>query len=418
MTSKKKIAASAVAVGVAAVVALGGTFAWQSISQTALNEAMATINPGGRLHDDFDGQNKNVYVENFTKDGTAIFARVRLDEYMEYGQGAGDPEANRDGITVVGTGELTDVSSWTTRLPGENDTYGVYWDWKMGGQGVYMPTFNMNKDSLEADINGTYDGTDPEDAIHYDDYTEYTVGYEETGDEIYDSDTNDIAEAEPVEGVNITTKKDQTHTAAQTADATVITMAQWIEDGMQTGKYWVWDTDGWAYWAEPIASGETTGLLLDEIVRTAPLDDSWYYGINVVGEFVTADDIGFLDNTGFYKESAPTAAAELLLEKITGTDIPNTTVTVTAGAETVAVGNTLQFTAVAIVDATGAEVEPAATFTWSVSGGGEGTSISNTGELTVGADETPDTVLTVTATYTKDGAPYTGTATVKVVSAG
>ena len=64
MTSKKKIAASAVEVGTAAVLALGGTFAWQSISQEALNEAMDTINPGGRLHDDFNGQNKDVYVEN------------------------------------------------------------------------------------------------------------------------------------------------------------------------------------------------------------------------------------------------------------------------------------------------------------------------------------------------------------------
>ena len=74
MTSKKKIAASVGAVGLAAVIALGGTFAWQSISQQALNETMATINPGGRLHDDFNGSNKDVYVENFTEDGTAIFA--------------------------------------------------------------------------------------------------------------------------------------------------------------------------------------------------------------------------------------------------------------------------------------------------------------------------------------------------------
>ena len=87
MTSKKKIAASVGAVALAAVVALGGTFAWQSISQTALNETMDTINPGGRLHDDFNGQNKDVYVENFTEGegATTIYARVRLDEYMEIG---------------------------------------------------------------------------------------------------------------------------------------------------------------------------------------------------------------------------------------------------------------------------------------------------------------------------------------------
>ena len=82
---KKKTLAAAGAVALAAIIALGGTFAWQAISQTALNEAAATLNPGGRLHDDFDGRNKDVYVENFTDDGTAIFARVRLDEYMEIG---------------------------------------------------------------------------------------------------------------------------------------------------------------------------------------------------------------------------------------------------------------------------------------------------------------------------------------------
>lgn len=426
MTSKKKIVSSIGAVGMAAVIALGGTFAWQSISQTALNETMATINPGGRLHDDFDGRNKNVYVENFTEDGTAIFARVRLDEYMEIGQGAGTEGEGNKATPVVADTLLDDMSTWVTRTPGTEDItsngdFAAYWDWNMGGQGIYMPTFNMNKDSLKADINGTYDGTSADDEIHYDDYVEYKVGDTATGDEIYDADTNDINEERPVEGVNITTVASQQHTAALTGNATVITMAKWIEDGMQTGDFWVWDTDGWAYWANPIASGETTGLLLDEIVHTNPPSDSWYYGINVVGQFVTADDIGFLNGTGFYDAdagSAPTESAELLLEKITGTDIPNTTVTVTAAddAETVTAGNTLQFN-FAVADKEGTPVDQA-TVTWSVAGGKEGTSIAENGLLTVSGDETADTVLTVTATYTKDGVPFTGTATVKVVAAG
>ena len=73
------------AVAVSAAILLGGTYAWQSISQTALNEKIVEVNPGGRLHDDFDGTNKDVYVENFGD--TPIFARVRLDEYMEIGAG-------------------------------------------------------------------------------------------------------------------------------------------------------------------------------------------------------------------------------------------------------------------------------------------------------------------------------------------
>ena len=66
MANKKRIATSVAAVATAAALLLGGTFAWQSVNQTALNEASDVINPGGRLHDDFNGSNKDVYVENFT----------------------------------------------------------------------------------------------------------------------------------------------------------------------------------------------------------------------------------------------------------------------------------------------------------------------------------------------------------------
>ncbi|HJD24576.1 MAG TPA: hypothetical protein H9694_10620 [Firmicutes bacterium] len=434
MTSKKKIAVSAIAVGSAAVIALGGTFAWQSISQTALNEAMATINPGGRLHDDFNGQNKNVYVENFTsgEGATTIYARVRLDEYMEIGQGAGAAEGN-EAVSVIGGAELDDKSTWTTRLPSGStlvDEEGdAYWTWEMGGQGVYMPTFNKNKDSLQADINGTYDGLSDSDNIHYDDYVEYEVGNTKTDNAYYDADTNDADEGQGTgggaggaENVNYTAASEE-HTAAMTGTATVITMQEWIEDyDMAPGAYWVWDTDGWAYWAQGIEPGQTTGLLLDEIIHANPPSDSWYYGINVVGQFVTADDIGFLNNTGFYDAeagAAPTAAAEVLLETITGADIPNTTVTVTAqdNAATVAAGSTLQFTAAAIVDETGSPVDPPAAFTWKVTGGTEGTSITD-GLLSVDAGEPADTELTITATYTEDGVPYVGTCKVTVTGAG
>lgn len=359
MASKKKIAASAGAVAVAAVIALGGTFAWQSISQTALNEAMDTINPGGRLHDDFNGSNKNVYVENFTTDGTAIFARVRLDEYMEIGK-------EGEAVSVVDGAERDDQTTWTTRTPDSkgllDDAGNPYWTWKMGGQGVYMPTFNMNKDSLAADINGTYEGTTEGDDTHYDDYTEYEVGQTASGDEVYDADTNDVDEGENAEeGVNIRTEANQTHTADLTGTATVITMQEWIDDGCKTGSFWVWDEDGWAYWADSIESGETTGLLLDEITHENPPSDSWYYGINVVGQFVTADDIGFLNGTGFYDENAgskPTKNAEMLLEKITKTEIPAQEAaaqTFTSGVNTLKANITASGSSTSAVKASGAE---------------------------------------------------------------
>ncbi len=432
MTSKKKIAASVGAVGLAAVIALGGTFAWQSISQQALNETMATINPGGRLHDDFNGSNKDVYVENFTEDGTAIFARVRLDEYMEIGQGAGSDGEDNQAVSVVESATLDNKNSWTTRLPSgstlldEDDN--AYWTWNMGGQTTYMPTFNKNKDSLQADINGTYDATDG--TNHYIDYVEYEVGNTETADAYYDADTNDADEgngtgngAGGTQDVNYTATSEE-HIAALTDTATVITMDEWLllEGDARIGNFWVWDEDGWAYWAQPIASGETTGLLLDEIIHENPPSDSWYYGINVVGQFVTADDIGFLNGTGFYDESAgaaPTANAELLLETITGTDIPDATVSVSAtgSATSVVAGNDLLFNAV--VNKLGAEVEEA-TVTWSLSGEndtGNTTIDSESGLLTVSASETAES-LTVTATYMDGSKSCTGSFTVTVTPAG
>ena len=346
MTGKRKKTLTAVgAVAMAALLALGGTFAWQSISQQALNEAAAVVNPGGRLHDDFDGRNKDVYVENFTDeaDGTPIFARVRLDEYMEIGTGAGTDRnlakgeaLTVTGLTVVGQGsKINDKSTWITRKPGGGSAFEEYYAWDMeGGRTVYMPTFNKNKDSLAADINGTYDGK-PDTDVPYDDYVIYTLGQQITADATYDDDNNDIED----DGVRL---ESETHTAAETINGTVITMEEWvtrweayltalegnpdadIADYDVKGDFWVWDSDGWAYWANPIEPGTATGLLLDGIELIDPPSDSYYYGINVVGQFVTADDIGYLNGTGFYDRSAgrvPSANAENLLEIITGTTI-------------------------------------------------------------------------------------------------
>ena len=128
-----------------------------------------------------------------------------------------------------------------------------------------------------------------------------------------------------------------------------------------------------------------------------------------------------MNGTGFYDTEAgkaPTAAAEVLLEKITGTDIPNTTVTVTTdgNAETVEAGKTLQFN-FAVADKAGSPVSEA-TVTWSVAGAQQGgTSIAENGLLTVDGSETAETELTVTATYTNDGVPYTGSYKVTVKAA-
>mgnify|MGYP006976864682 CR=1 FL=1 len=174
----------------------------------------------------------------------------------------------------------------------------------MGGSKVFMPTFNKNKDSLAADINGTFAGPDGDPETNddrFEDYKEYTNGQKLTGDAVYDidDDTDDEGDA-AVEGTDIETKKGEEHTAKLTQDAEVISMADWIAKGGQPGKFWVYDADGWAYWAEAIQPGEATGLLLDHVQQKVELTQKWYYAINVEGQFVTVNDFGTeADQTGF-----------------------------------------------------------------------------------------------------------------------
>ena len=327
---KHKTIAAVTAAALALTIAVTGTYAWQSISQNALNEAAGYFNPGGRLHDDFDGTNKDVYVENFTSPdngGVPIFARVRLDEYMEFGADAGlnKDAADRKATPVIEGATINDISTWKTFIMGEegNVLHDTYWTWSMGGKTVFMPTFNKNKDSLKAEINGTFAGLDGDpstDDDRYSDYIAYTLGQILEGKAVYDADGNTVDEGEEAaEGVNILTMN-ETHTVKETLEGSVMTMEQWITDGCVLGNYWVYDTDGWAYWANPINPGEATGLLLDGIELKNEQSDRWYYAVNVVAQFATAGDWGNeAETTGFYMDGI-TANALQLLNKAAGMD--------------------------------------------------------------------------------------------------
>lgn len=349
--SVKKKLLTLLAVSLAAVILLGGTFAWQSLNQEALNYVRGGANPGGRLHADFNNiteelsaevktYNKDVYVENFTSpgnDGVNIFARIRLEEYMSIGESAGPGKTESDpGITSV-----LDKNIF---IPGQASGFRSYWElsWDGGGSTVYMPTFNKNKDSLLADLNGSSE-------LNFENYQRYAVGDTEEGFVIQDRDENiDDELTDPAQlhdliarGQNsqwfaalrdaITVSSEPaTHTARQTLTAQrSMSVAQWLEmvaeaggyDEVSHGSYWVYDTDGWFYWTAPIAPGTATGLLLDGLNRTTlAIDGGWYYEINVVGQFITADDLGdAAQGTGFYnheKGASPTMNALQLLDYI------------------------------------------------------------------------------------------------------
>ena len=461
--TNKKRSAAVIAVAIALVIALGGTFAWQSINQQALNEVMSVTNPGGRLHDDFDGSSKDVYVENFGNQ--PIFARIRLDEYMEIGAGAGIKTSD-DGVNnataLAKNANINDVTTWTTHIPGTtaattgvgqenaddtlwNDTdktFKTYWTWTMGGQDttnnpngqtVYMPTFNMNKNSLAADINGTVAGLDGSrwTGTPYDDYYKYTEGEEANGVR----STNTDVPSGAFYGIGDTTAGDvnsetngkygnggeegtnykvvaETHTAQKTKTASVISMAEYwamtTDNDRAAFSGWVYDTDGWAYWSQPIAPKTATGLLLDKIEmknEATPVDE-WYYAINVVAQFVTANDLGSVGDdgtagTGFFSTSdgeVPTDEALALLQGI-GVNVGTLTITTTTaeGSSTDNIaGTSMTMTAngTTSVAAAFSNAVTGATWTWAS---------DNTAVATVTADANDASKATVTAASSGSG---------------
>ena len=455
--TNKKRRNAVIAITVALVIMLGGTFAWQSINQQALNEVMSVTNPGGRLHDDFDGSSKDVYVENFGNQ--PIFARIRLDEYMEIGAGAGIKTVD-DGVnnatSLAKNADINDVATWTTHIPGTtaattgigqenaddslwNDAdknFKTYWTWTMGGQDttnnpngqtVYMPTFNMNKNSLAADVNGTAAGLDGSrwTGTPYDDYYKYTEG--ETADGV--RTTNSEVPSGAFYGIGTTTAGDvnsetngkygnggeegtnykvvaETHTAQKTKTASVISMADYwamTDNDRAAFSGWVYDTDGWAYWSQPIAPKTATGLLLDKIEmknEATPVDE-WYYAINAVAQFITANDLGSVGEdgtgTGFFSQSdgkVPTDEALALLQGI-GVNVGELTIA--------ADGSTGNIAGTAMTMTTNSTTTVAATFSNPVEGATWQWVSDNTEVASVAADTSDESKATVTAATSGSG---------------
>ena len=443
-------AKAVIAVIAALAIMLSGTLAWQSISQRAQNLMTTEINPGGRLHDDFSGPNgtKDVYVENY---GTQnIYARVRLDEYMEVGDGAGKytvteaddttiikKDAENEAVSLVDGATYEDETTWTTHIPGESElgegtelgfadgdeTFHKYWKWSFGGSTTYMPTFNKDNTNLTADINGTYAGKEGTSG-HYDDYVNYnTEEYKTTGKigtATYTPETDG--------GESVTLE--ETHAAKETLTAAVITMAAYSEKSAEEKAEfigWVYDSDGWAYWSQAIEPGTATGLLLDKVenatkngVQLIPPKNSFYV-INVIGEFVTADDIGSKEGgTGFYSNGGtlPSSDALALLRGI-GVEIGKVTLSKVEDSTSADITDKVL---TMLEDAAGTSFTAAAAISTPVDGATWNWTSSDSSIVTVTADSSDSSratvkvadnndklgTITITAEYTtSDGTVFT-----------
>ena len=307
MLFKNKVVAC-VSVAILIIFIATGTYAWTSLDSQRVNEWQGTganpsSGPGGTLHNDFEGSDtiKNVYIENWGSED--LFVRIRLDEYMEMGPGAGFKSAATDPMTgkiipnpanlatsLISGASIDDLSTWVRHIPNasvleECDTeadFHSYWGWTMGGQKYYYPAPESSRE-----IGGYVDVSSPE-------------------------------------GLTENSKNSKGVQAKQTLPSQVLTMADWLADGSNIGNYWVYDTDGWAYWAAPLNPGQATGLLLNTVNKRGFSETNYFYGVNVIAQMATKDGStvnGESDNYesfGLEANSGWTQAGRELMDYITG----------------------------------------------------------------------------------------------------
>lgn len=395
MKKKKQLMAVGATAALVALLAMG-TFAWESVSQIAKNEKKEELEPGARLHDDFDGKNKDIYVENYTDEdnGVAVFARIQLYEYLEIGAGAGEPSgtSGKTAQSIVSGSYLDVVNSWYLHNPYDmTEPFHDYIEWEEGGSTTYMPTFNKKQSDLTADINGTMAGPTQGDHIGeaYADYVDYTEVTEVTAEELYDNETI----------------PDVQHESKETLGAEVMTMAEWKDAGGEAGEFWVYDTDGWAYWAAPIEPNTATGCLLNGIERKPLIAEDYYYGINVVCQAVTAGEWGTTeDGTGYFSEGEEATNEALYLLAIAAGETKKVEITFADEFDEISAGESAQFSARLMLGGSVLDDEP---MTWSLSGAkSDDTTIDpDTGAITIGADETAAKII-VRAELAEDSSVY------------
>jgi hypothetical protein len=268
-----------------AALLLGSVLAWTDFTQSRTNKFRGTVDADVILHDEFDGENKDVFVEN--AGSAAVYVRVRLDEYMKVGD-----------LVFANGADAKDKTTWTPHTydgpsitdcgNAENGKFHDYYTWEMSGaQRGYTPgTPGMVYDELDAD--GKVD----------------TTGTETTA-----------AAAAPVKlsdaitiGGKVAASESLTEDEQETWEA-ITNTGCWLLD----------DTDeaaaggGWAYWSKALAPGEATNLLLDQVTLKQDAEDDWIYRIDVKLQAVTANDFEKWDGAAAPNGYKTTADAKTLI---------------------------------------------------------------------------------------------------------
>jgi len=279
-----------VAAVVCAAVMLGSAFAWTDFSQSRVNRFHGEVDPDVTLHDEFDGENKDIFVEN--SGFNIIYVRVRLDEYMKAGDLVFDSKA-----------KVKDKTTWTPHTYGGADIadcgnadmgkFHSYYQWNMpGSDRDYTPgTPGMVYDALGAD------------------------GKVDRSDKSGSATPHHTAPANaPIKMSEFLRLEIQSYDAMSAADK-----ALW--DGKVLAGCWILDDSdaaanggGWAYWSVPLMPDTATNLLMDRVTLKKDALDDWIYRIDVKLQAVTAKDFAKWHDAASVCGYKVTAGAQKLID--------------------------------------------------------------------------------------------------------
>lgn len=276
MSKKKKVSAAITAV-LAVAVAVGGAYAWTDYTQNARNTFNVEAQAEVLLHDDFDGENKDVYVEN--TGSTEVYVRVKFVEYFQIGTESMLPEFTEDGSRPTTKADPDDVKTWPThRFDGTNEanrevcdlvSHHDYFTWVMSGEKKAYLSNIKDFTTLDGSVQSQFETMNVGDTIQIDDIT--------------------------------ATKKE---TAAK---SDMMLLSAWLKlTDKPEEPCWLLDTDGWAYWSAPLAGGEATNLLLDEVITSkSGFYDNSVYHIDVQLQAATLDDLAKWEADGTHNVANP-----------------------------------------------------------------------------------------------------------------
>ncbi|MDR2649348.1 MAG: hypothetical protein LBB94_06475, partial [Clostridiales bacterium] len=131
---------------------------------------------GATLHNDYieNDEVNDIYIENWGE--RLVYARIRLREYMEIGEGAGKNGSENKSTPLIGGAQRNNPETWSIHIPCIDSApdicdlsddkalnFHTYWAWKMGGQKYYYPAGDEDRSKTDSDGAVYIDGESPHD---------------------------------------------------------------------------------------------------------------------------------------------------------------------------------------------------------------------------------------------------------------